>query len=61
MSKSNHSRVKRTYRNPLLEGVRWTEYYSKQLTTVWTILPEYLKNLIIATAVFVLATTLKGL
>ncbi|XP_021700212.1 lathosterol oxidase-like [Aedes aegypti] len=60
MSKSNHSRVKRTYRNPLLEGVRWTEYYSKQLTKVWTILPEYLKNLIIATAVFVLATTLKG-
>ncbi|XP_019559580.3 uncharacterized protein LOC109428319 [Aedes albopictus] len=60
MTKASIHRAKRTYKNPLLEGVRWSEKYSKRLSILWAILPEYLRNLIIVTAVFLLATTLKG-
>lgn len=51
---------KNLHRNPLLEGVRWSEKYSVQLSVVWNILPKYLKNLFICVAVLLFATVLKG-
>ncbi|XP_038109869.1 lathosterol oxidase [Culex quinquefasciatus] len=54
------SESKNLHRNPLLEGVRWSEKYSVQLSVVWNILPKYLKNLFICVAILLFATVLKG-
>ncbi|XP_062551040.1 lathosterol oxidase-like [Armigeres subalbatus] len=60
MSESKNIDIKKTFKNPLLEGVRWSEKYSKRLSRVWTILPLYLKNLIITASLLSFAATLKG-
>ncbi|XP_055599752.1 uncharacterized protein LOC129748961 [Uranotaenia lowii] len=47
-------------KNPLLEGVRWSERHSQLFKTVWRLLPKYLKNVILTTAVVLLALAIKG-
>ncbi|XP_058820331.1 uncharacterized protein LOC131682678 [Topomyia yanbarensis] len=60
MATRTKSRQANTFRNPLLEGVRWSEKCSSRLSLIWSILPQYLRNLIISSAVLFFASAIKG-
>lgn len=47
-------------KNPMIEGVRWSEKYSNTLETAWIILPKWLANSILTTIIFVLAAGMQG-
>lgn len=48
-------------RDPLVEGVRWTENYADVFEKSWKLLPSFMRTLIVTVAIFLLGTTLRGI
>lgn len=48
-------------RDPLVEGVRWTENYADVLEKSWKLIPSFVRTLILTTAIFLLGSTLRGM
>lgn len=48
-------------RDPLVEGVRWTENYADVFDKSWKLIPSFVRTLILTTAIFLLGSTLRGI
>lgn len=48
-------------RDPLVEGVRWTENYADVFEKSWKLIPSFVRTLILTTAIFLLGSTLRGM
>lgn len=46
--------------NPMIEGVRWSEKYSKRLEAAWSKLPKWMAKSLFTIIVFVLASGMQG-
>lgn len=46
--------------NPLMDGVRWTERYSKQIERIWRYVPKSLQKVFVFLAIFFLASGIQG-
>lgn len=48
-------------RDPLVEGVRWTENYADVFEKSWKLIPSFVRTLILTTAIFLFGSTLRGM
>lgn len=48
-------------RDPLVEGVRWTENYADVFEKSWKLIPSFVSTSILTTAIFLLGSTLRGM
>lgn len=46
--------------DPMIEGVRWTERYHRQIEKVWNYIPKWLAQILATIAVFLLASGIQG-
>lgn len=46
--------------NPMIEGVRWSERYASSLERVWKYIPNWLGQMMITIAIFLLASGIQG-
>lgn len=47
-------------KNPMLDGVRWSERYANSLERIWTKLPKWLAHSILTIVIFILAAGIQG-
>lgn len=47
--------------NPMIEGVRWTEYYATNIDKYWKRIPDWLRQVIVFISIFILASGLQGI
>lgn len=47
--------------NPMEQGVRWTEKYSKEIEKWWTAMPNWMGQALVTIAVFLLASGIHGM
>lgn len=47
-------------KNPMIEGVQWSERYADRLETIWKSLPKWLAQSILTVVVFALAAGIQG-
>lgn len=50
----------KTVFNPMVDGVRWTERYSEQIEKYWKHTPNWLRQVLVFIAIFVLASGVQG-
>lgn len=46
--------------NPMMEGVRWSERYASSLERIWKYIPNWLGQMMITIAIFLLASGIQG-
>lgn len=54
------SKLKNGY-NPLIEGVRWTERYASSIEKFWKRIPNWMGQILVTIAVFILASGIQGI
>lgn len=59
MNLSFCQKIKNGY-DPMIEGVRWTERYTRRIEQLWKYLPNWLAHTIATIAVFLLASGIQG-
>lgn len=47
-------------KNPMIEGVRWSERYAHYFEKCWSILPKYVAQSLLTVVIFVLAAGIQG-
>lgn len=47
-------------KNPMIEGVRWTERYAERFEKYWSLLPKYVTNSLVTIVIFILASGIQG-
>lgn len=47
--------------NPMLEGVRWSERYASQIEKLWKFIPNWLGQIFVTIAIFLLASGIQGI
>lgn len=53
--------AKKLFKDPLIEGVRWIERYGSTIDKFWSTLPEYIRNSLATMAIFLMASSIKGI
>lgn len=46
--------------NPMLEGVRWSERYASRIEHLWKYIPNWLGQIFVTIAIFLLASGIQG-
>lgn len=47
--------------NPMMEGVRWSERYASRIEQIWKYIPNWLAQIMVTIAIFLLASGIQGI
>lgn len=47
--------------HPMIDGVRWSERYARRIEQIWKLLPNWLTQVLVTVAVFLLASGIQGI